>query len=193
MDVADWAEHFNLAASTIDQFVLADAEKDILTFRVRFASGHRVTALSSRPSNLRSKKGVVRIDEAAFHEDLGELLKAAKAILMWGGRVIVWSTHNGIDNLFNEMVKDVESGISKHKITLSDAIADGLYKRICLVNNQEWSSNAEQEWVDGLYRAYGPAASEELDCIPWEAKAGSVFDRTWFKPCEAYPLHGSDP
>ena len=35
------------------------------------------------------------IDEAAFHDDLPELLKAALAFTMWGGVVRVISTHNG--------------------------------------------------------------------------------------------------
>ncbi|WP_237172075.1 hypothetical protein [Pandoraea norimbergensis] len=62
-------------------------------------------ALTSRPSNLRGRQGTIVIDEAAFHDQLSELLKAALAMLIWGGRVRVISTHNGTDNAFNELVK----------------------------------------------------------------------------------------
>lgn len=44
------------------------------------------------------------IDEAEFHESLEELLKAALALNMWGARVRLISTHNGIDNPFNAYI-----------------------------------------------------------------------------------------
>src|SRR6266699_164165 len=65
--------------SGIDEIVLEDERANILAYRIRFASGHKIVALSSRPSNLRGKDGCAVIDEAAFHEDLPELLKAALA------------------------------------------------------------------------------------------------------------------
>ena len=40
--------------------------RDILTYVIRFASGRRIEALSSRPSGLRGRGGNVTIDEAAF-------------------------------------------------------------------------------------------------------------------------------
>jgi phage FluMu gp28-like protein len=115
-DCADWAKHYSLAAGEIEEteevFINGDDEKAILAFVIRFASGHRITALSSRPNNLRGKAGRVIIDEAAFHEQLGELLKAAMALLMWGGQVHVISTHDGVDNPFNELITDARSGKS---------------------------------------------------------------------------------
>src|SRR5580658_2912436 len=95
--------------------------RDILAYRVRFASGHKIVALSSRPSNLRGKQGCAVIDEAAFHEDLGGLLKAALAFTMWGGCVRVISTHNGAQSAFNELVSDIRAGrrpFSLHRVTL---------------------------------------------------------------------------
>nr|VFK67717.1 MAG: Terminase-like family [Candidatus Kentron sp. UNK]VFK73050.1 MAG: Terminase-like family [Candidatus Kentron sp. UNK] len=90
-DAADWAKHYALAAGEITEeeevFSNGKEEKAIQTFVIRFASGFRITALSSRPANMRAKKGIFIIDEAAFHEQLGELLKAVMAALMWGGRL----------------------------------------------------------------------------------------------------------
>lgn len=90
-DCGDWAKAYGLAAGEIEEveevFKDGDEEKAILAYVIRFASGWRITALSSRPSNLRGKQGRVIVDEAAFHDDLPELLKAAMALLMWGGQV----------------------------------------------------------------------------------------------------------
>lgn len=198
LDVAFWAKSYQLAASAVEEFVFEDEDKDILAFRVRFASGHKVTALSSRPSNLRSKGkrcDRLRIDEAAFHDDLEALLKAAIAFIMWGGCVAIWSTHNGADNPFNQLIEEVKAGdrnFSYHRIPLATAIENGLYKRICLVSNIPWSEEAEVAWVAELYKQYGVGASEELDCIPFEAKSGEFFNRDWFKIIDFHemPLGG---
>src|SRR6204780_5759012 len=92
---ARWAVRFNKAAEAVEEIVLEDERSDILAYRIRFASGHKILVLWSRPSNLRGKDGCAVIDEAAFHEDLPGLLKAALAFTMWGGMVRIISTHNG--------------------------------------------------------------------------------------------------
>ncbi|HHE3615540.1 TPA: terminase family protein [Pasteurella multocida] len=172
-DCGNWAKSYGLAAGEIEEaeeiFKEGDEEKAILAYIIRFASGWRITALSSRPSNLRGKQGRVIIDEAAFHDDLAELMKAAMALLMWGGQVHIISTHNGVDNPFNELVTDVKAGkkpYSLHTIPFDDAIEDGLYQRICLRLGREWTKESEEEWVAEIRASYGDAASEELDCIP---------------------------
>ncbi|EEQ8885125.1 hypothetical protein ROB55_005252, partial [Escherichia coli] len=88
-----------------------DKKEEILTYMIRFPnSGFKIQALSSRPSNLRGLQGDVVIDEAAFHESLDELLKAAMALTMWGARVRIISTHNGVDNLFNQYIQEAREG-----------------------------------------------------------------------------------
>jgi phage FluMu gp28-like protein len=153
-----------------------NSERDILVYMIRFASGFRIVALSSRPANLRGKQGHVVIDEAAFHEDLPELLKAAFALTMWNGSISIISTHNGVDNDFNKLCEDVKLGkkpYSSHKITFADAIAEGFYKRVCKVTRQPWSAEAEQKYVDEIRAIYGEGAAEELDVIP--ARSGGQF------------------
>jgi len=147
-------------------------KEEILTYMIRFPkSGFKIQALSSRPSNLRGLQGDVVIDEAAFHESLEELLKAALALTMWGNKVRLISTHNGVENLFNEYILEARAGkknYSIHRITLDDAIADGLYKRICYVTGQVWSPEAEKKWRDDLYKnaPNQESAEEEYGCIP---------------------------
>ena len=168
-DVGFWAKNYNLVASEVDEIVLEDEEKDIIAYKVTFASEFRVTALSSRPSNLRGKQGLVIIDEAAFHDNLDELIKAAMALLIWGGRVCIISTHNGEDNPFNELIKEIRSGkldYSLHKTTFDDALCQGLYKRICLRMGIEWTADKENEWRERIINLYRDNADEELFCIP---------------------------
>lgn len=182
---ASWAKAFSYAAFDVEEFIFKDADahgetKDIQAFRIRFDSGFEITALTSRPRSLRGRQGLVIIDEAAFHDDLRELMKAALALLMWGGKVIVVSTHNGVDNPFNQYIQDIRAGRLKYglmKITLDDALKDGLYKRICLVLNKEWSEEAEAEWREEIVNFYGEGADEELFCIP-RLSAGAFLPGT---------------
>lgn len=194
-DCAFWAKNLNIATSDIKETIIEDEDKDILTYEIRFASGKTIRALSSKPSNLRSRAGRVIIDEAAFCEDLSELLKAAIALLIWDGQVSIISTHNGEDNPFNQLVQQIRAGelnYSLHRTTLDDALADGLYKRICLVQGKIWTAAAQEEWRSQLYRDYGIAASEELDCQPFSAKAGKVFNREWFETVDSVPPGGAE-
>ncbi|WP_299533371.1 hypothetical protein [uncultured Herbaspirillum sp.] len=179
-DVAFWAKHFGHAASEMEEIVLNDEEKDILSFRINFASGHRVTALSSRPSNLRGKQGRVVIDEAAFHGQLKELLKAAFALLIWGGSVAIISTHDGVDNPFNELVEDVRAGkkpYSLHRITFDEAIAQGLCKRVFMATKRAWSPEAQAAWCEEIRAIYRPNDAEELDVIPSQS-GGAYLSRS---------------
>lgn len=170
---AMWARVFAQACSAVEEgeeiFVDGNDTKSIKTYTIRFSSGFRIVALSSRPANLRGKQGVVVIDEAAFHGQLDELLKAALALLIWGGRVRVISTHNGDQNPFNELVNDIRSGAragSVQRITFDEAVAEGLYRRVCMRLRQDWSERGEIDWVAGVRAFYGSAAEEELDVIP---------------------------
>lgn len=170
-DAADWAKTINMAVESVDLDgeIFIDEKKDILTYVIRFASGFRITALSSRPSNLRGKQGLIIIDEAAFHDDLAGLIKAAMAMLIWGGRVVIISTHNGEDNYFNLIIKDCRAGklpYSVHTTTFMSAIKQGLFKRICKMKDREWSQTAEDKFVADTYEFYGDDATEELDAIP---------------------------
>lgn len=177
---ADWARMFNKMASSIEEtFWEGDDDRQILAFRIKFASGFEIVALSSKPRGLRGRQGYVILDEAAFHDQLPEVLKAAMALLIWGGKVLVISTHNGVDNPYNQLVEDARAGRKPYalvRVTLDDALADGLYRRICLVRGIAWSAEAEAEWRASILAQYGDDADEELFCIPAQ-NAGS-----WIPP-----------
>jgi len=169
---ADWAKSFSQAAAEVEEILLEeDKETSIKAFRIKFDSGFEIIALPSNPRSLRGMQGMVIIDEAAFHDDLKEVLKAAFALIMWGGKVIVVSTHNGDTNYFNELVNDIRAGRKKYHLMrtdIDDGLAANLYKRICEVLGQKWTEEGEAKWRDELLDFYGDAADEELLCIPSE-------------------------
>lgn len=177
-----FAKAFNaMAEADIYEQTFWDSGKkeEILTYMIRFPkSGRKIQALSSRPSSLRGLQGDVVIDEAGFHESLEELLKAALALTMWGNKVRLISTHNGVDNPFNTYIQDAREGrkdYSVHRITLDAAIAEGLYRRICYVTGQVWSLEAQQKWRDDLYKnaPNQECADEEYGCVP--KKSGGTY------------------
>lgn len=173
-DCAMWAKAFNYAASEVGEFLFDDTDENgdtqkIKAFRIDFASGCKILALSSRPRSIRGKQGKVTIDEAAFHDDLQGLMKAALAMLIWGGKVRVLSSHDGDDNPFNEMVKDVRAGklpYALHRTTFDDALDDGLYERVKLILGDRLKEKTREEWRAKIYAQYGENSAEELDVIP---------------------------
>lgn len=171
---AMWAKAFARGASAVEETVFEETDPDgtktaIKAFRVTFASGFEIMALTSKPRSLRGRQGFVIFDEAAFHDALDEMLKAAMALLMWGGRVLVISTHDGADNPFAELVADVRAGKRRGqamRVTFDEAVADGLYQRIALVKGLDAGTEAQAAWVEATFAYYGDDADEELRAIP---------------------------
>lgn len=180
--------------SGIEQFLFADQAKrggnsqDITAFRIRFASGFRIVALSSRPENLRGLQGIVTIDEAAFHKDVGHVIESAAALLIWGGKIRVISTHNGSKNPFNQLVSDVKNGLygasaGLFKITFDECVANGLYERVCFMTGKTPAPEGKKDWYLRIRKAYGPRKSamrEELDAIPRDGE-GSALPGLWIE------------
>ena len=179
---AMWAKAFGLAASSPEEFLFEDQDPDggeskhIKAFRIDFASGFYIRALSSAPRSLRGKQGDVIIDEAAFVDNLAALLDAAIALTIWGGDVTVVSSHFGVENTFNEEIQKIRAGERKgrvHTITFKQAIKDGLYERVCLVSGQTPTPEGKAKFIDDTYGQYGAGAKQELDCVP--ARSGGAW------------------
>ncbi len=171
--VGMWAKEMQAAASEVEEFLFVDPErpeKSIGAFRIKFVSGFEVIALPSVPRALRGKQGLVILDEAAFMDDLEEVLKAAFALLIWGGKVLIISTHNGDTNPFNVLVNDIRAGKKPGykllRTTFDEALEQGLYRRICLTQKKKWSAEGEADWRAEILAIYGDNADEELHVIP---------------------------
>ena len=180
---AMWSRAFNEAMTEggVEDFMFDDgkdngADKSIQAFRIRFASGFEIVALASRPRSLRGRQGYVIIDEAAFHDDLPGVLQSAMALLIWGGKVLIISTHNGEDNPYNALLKEVRGGKKPYallRVDFDDALRDGLHQRISLIKGEPWSVDAEARWRGEIIAYYGDTADEELFCIP--AQSGGAW------------------
>jgi phage FluMu gp28-like protein len=181
------AEAQGQGVSGIEEFIFEDQDdsgdtRHIAAYRIRFASGHWIVALSSRPANIRGLQGKVVIDEAAFHQDVQAVLDATTALLIWGGDIRIISTHNGRRNAFYQLIKDVEDGrygkeAVVFKVTFDDAVSNGLYERVCMMSGKEATAEGKHGWYTGIRSSYGPRVSamrEELDAVPRDGGGTSI-------------------
>ncbi|QPL39377.1 hypothetical protein IT881_15160 [Erythrobacter sp. A30-3] len=175
----------------IHEFLFEDRQDDgtskfINAYRIRFASGHQIVALSSNPANIRGLQGRVVIDEAAFHRNVAAVIDACNALLIWGGTIRIISTHNGVLNPFNELIKEArekKNDYSVHTITFDDAVENGLYERVCLTKGWTPTPEGKAEWYRKVRRSFGTrteAMREELDAIPREGE-GQLLPLAWIE------------
>lgn len=161
----------------------------LASYTIRFKSGFRISALASRPVVVRGLQGVVVLDEAAFHNDVKGMIDACNALLIWGGRIRIISTHNGVLNAFNELIKEIEEGkwpYSMHTVSFDDAVENGLYERVCLVRGWKPTPEGKQEWYSKIRNSYGTrldAMRQELDVIPLEG-GGTMLPMAWIEACQ---------
>ncbi|WP_375693585.1 hypothetical protein [Bartonella sp. AP11XZML] len=191
--VSNFARAITRNSGDVEEFLFSDQRADgstkyISAYRVRFASGFRVEALSSRPENIRGLQGIVVIDEAAFHQDVRSVLDAVNALLIWGGKIRVISTHNGVLNPFNELIREARAGkvpFSVHCYPFGVAVKNGLFKRVCAMKGEVWSLASEQQWEEQIRASYGvrlAAMRQELDAIPADQE-GAALTRLQIENC----------
>lgn len=197
-----YAAHFAKTVAkellTIEDGIFFDQREDgstkaISSYIIRFSSGFRIEALSSRPENIRGLQGTVVIDEAAFHRDVREVIDAVGALLIWGGKIRIISSHNGVMSPFNELIKEAEAGkngFNVHTFSFGDAVKNGLYKRVCYIKGDEWSQTAQDAWEAKIRSAYGTRTAkmrQELDAIPADAE-GAAMTRVLIESCMSRDL-----
>lgn len=169
----------------IEVFLFEDQQtdgstKNITAYRIRFATGNQIVALPSTPASIRGLQGIVNIDEAAYHKNVQKVIDAATALIIWGGKIRIISTHNGDKNPFNQLIHDTRAGQYSFKIyhvTFDDAVANGLYERVCMVKRWKPSPEDKKAWyqrVRGAYGANKAAMREELDAIPREGSGVAI-------------------
>lgn len=169
----------------IEVFLFEDQQDDgsskhITAYRIRFASGYQIVALSSNPANIRGLQGVVVIDEAAFHANVQAVIESALALIIWGGKIRIISTHNGAGNPFNELIKDARKGLYDFKVFnvfFDDAVANGLYERVCFMKGWDATEAGKRAWYEKVRGAYGAnkaAMAEELDGVPREGNGVAI-------------------
>lgn len=170
-DCEYWAKTLQKIITPCEIEIFEEEGKNVTKYFIEFTSGFRITAISNSPSGFRGKgkpNEIFLLDEAAFHPQLEEAINALSPILMWGCLIVILSTHNGENSYFNFFLNKVKKGeipATPYKITFREAIAQGLYKKICAEKKEKWTPENEKIFVEMMYKS-NPNASEELDVIP---------------------------
>lgn len=179
-----WCQIFNLSYQLYEEECVNKNDTNI--FEITFLNLRKIIAISGDATNLRGKSGaIILIDEVAYKEQpLSEIMAASMATLIHGGRVIIGSTHAGSDSDFNKLIQDIKTKKLPYehmKITFRDAVNDGLFKRICANNRENWSQDKEDLWIAEIYQNYGNRSAEELDAIPSDySESGKIFNPQMF-------------
>lgn len=160
-----WARALNLLAHDLGSKVI-DHTKDLKVYSLKFASGFCIYANSSSPDALAGKTGHVKLDEYALHENARELFRVAKGCTQWGGQIAIISTHRGADTAFNDILRGIKErgnpmGFSHHRVTIFDAVEQGLSERINTITGSnetpgEFLARMRAECIDDehWYREY---------------------------------------
>jgi phage FluMu gp28-like protein len=128
--------------------VATDERHNTTAHVLKFRTGRRIYSLSSNPNALAGKRGHVKLDEFALHQDQRLLYQVAKPVTQWGGQLCIISTHRGSECIFNELIRDIRErgnpmGWSLHSVPLQKAIEEGLAERI----KKKGSKTNEQWWT----------------------------------------------
>jgi phage FluMu gp28-like protein len=178
-----WATLFKEAAKAFNEIVFSEG-KAIQVYSIRFASGKRITALSSNPSQFRSKGGKVILDEFAFHKDADAMWAAAEPVTTWGFPIRILSSHNGKNSRFFKLIEQVKSGELKgrvHRTDINTAIGEGLLDKI---KGRPTTERERTEWVEDKKKRVGSANfSQEYLAIPVDEQ-GALLSYTLIESCQ---------
>ncbi len=102
---------------------------------IEFTNGSKIWSMSSNPDAQAGKRGSRILDEFALHPESEKLYAISLPGITWGGNLEIISTHRGKENFFNKLVEEVRFGgnpknVSLHRVTLQDALEQGLLKKI---------------------------------------------------------------
>jgi phage FluMu gp28-like protein len=139
-DCAMWAQMLQREAEKEKAVVIADL-RDVKADMMEFASGCRIYVVSSNPNALAGKRGHVKLDEFALHQEQRLLYRVAKPVTQWGGTLSIISTHRGEQTVFNELIRDIRErgnpmGWSLHSVPVQKAVEEGLVEKIMQAQQQ---------------------------------------------------------
>ncbi len=196
-DCEEWAQMANAVAHIEDGKEVID-DDEINTLVMTFANGNKIVAGSSNPKFFRSKGGAAGLDEYDFHQNQRELFKAAHATAMfWGYPLRIWSSVNGQGTYMDSMVQMILAGklnASYHKVTVLDAVEQGIVERIRMRRDKldhvpEPDESARRDWLAEL-RGTCPDEdtwNQEYLCIR-STDASSLLNYDLLRPCEVANL-----
>ncbi len=190
-DCKYWAVFLHLAATDLGELVL-DHNNSTSAYVLQFANGRRIYCLSSSPNALAGKRGHVKLDEFALHQDQRLLYRVAKPVTQWGGQLSIISTHRGVGTVFTQIIRDIlESGNpmgwSLHTVQIHLAVEQGLVERINKKTGRSESRQAflqrtEAECIDK------EQWDQEYCCIPAD-ESSAFISYDMIGSCEDPSLH----
>ncbi|MGZ4965105.1 MAG: phage terminase large subunit family protein [Limisphaerales bacterium] len=147
---------------------------------LEFANGRKIHSTSSSPNAQAGKRGDRIIDEFALHDDPRLLYSIAEPGIRWGGKLEIFSTPRGGDNYMNELIDEIlhkgnPKGFSFHKVTLEDALSEGLLYRLQmkLPENDIRQQMDEADYFNYM-KAKAPDAEtflQEHMCVPCDEQS----------------------
>ncbi|MGB3393239.1 MAG: terminase family protein [Stenotrophomonas sp.] len=167
-----WADVLSLGARDFGEQVLDGKQT---SFDLSFANGRCIHSMSSNPDAQAGKRGGRVLDEFALHKDPRKLWAIAYPGITWGGSLEVFSTHRGSHNFFNQLIREVREGgnpkgISLHRVTLEDALNEGLLYKLQekLPADDERQAMDEAEYFDFVKAGCVDEESfqQEYMCVP---------------------------
>jgi len=189
--IRKWCELGNVVAKGMygESAEVVDTERNIKAFVVEFLNGARLVSLSSTPEAFAGKGGDVFLDEADLHDDPGRLIDMATPCTMWGGQLEIVSAYrvNGTSSSpFAQVVKSAKGenpmGVSLHRVTLPDAVAQGLVEKINAVSGKEQTREGFVAKIRASCRTLSAYNSQYL-CVPDDA-AGKLMPLAMIAACE---------
>jgi phage FluMu gp28-like protein len=149
-----WCDVLQLGAKDFGEQVV-DPQLKQSAYVLQFANDRRIHSMSSNPDAQAGKRGGRVLDEFALHPDPRKLWSIAYPGITWGGALEVFSTHRGSHNFFNQLIREIREGgnpkgISLHRVTLEDALAEGLLYKLQqkLPDDDPRQEMDEQEYFD---------------------------------------------
>jgi len=135
---------------------------------LKFDNGSRILAFSSNPYAMAVFGGDVGLDEFAKHASAEKLWETAQGRVTWGYDLGLWSAHDGTDTLFYQFAQEARAGRggwSHHKVTLEEAVAQGLVEKI---NSVRGTQTTRPEFIENCKkRARFPEIYEQAyNCNP---------------------------
>ena len=189
--IAMWCKLANVAAQglTGEDIQVIDTEKDITAFVCTFPNGARIVSLSSTPEAFAGKGGDVFLDEVDLHRDSGALIDMAYPCIMWGNQLEMVSAYRvdgSKDTPFARLVaeakKDNPQHASLHRVTIHDAVAQGLVEKI---NAKSGRSQTREEFLQQTRAGCRTLAAWEsqFECKVQDA-GGKLLPTKILAPCE---------
>ncbi len=173
-DCKNWGQVLEILTIDLGEIVF-DQQHNASAYVIQFSNGRRIYSLSSHPDALAGKRGHVKLDEFALHQDQRLLYSIAKPVTTWGGTLSIMSTHRGAATVFNQIIRDILENDnpmkwSLHTISLETAVAQGLVERI---NEKTQSNESREQFLQRLRKECIDEEQwmQEYCCIPADESA----------------------